>query len=329
MRVLIVDNLTPFAAGANDALAGALQRQLVMAGHAAEVLRLPCQPEPAQRIPSQMLMVRAFELSNVDHVIALAFPASLIRHPSKTLWLSPPSSPREPAPALQQLIRNASRQSAAESRNVFCTSEPGRLQLRDGHGIAAELLRAPILDPQLYAGGAPGDYIYAAAPSATSGSLELLQAMRYADPDVKLIIAGRPDSPAAAQQLHDAVAQLGLQQRVQLDLRPLPEAAHARYVRQAAAVACVGDSAEAGGLALEAANAGKPLITTTAHCASRGLARHRLTGWVVDPDPSALADAINQVFRHPAWSAAYGAQARELLRSSGLDWPDTLEALLR
>lgn len=40
--------------------------------------------EPALRIPSQMLMVRALELSNVDRVIALKFPAYLIRHLHKT-----------------------------------------------------------------------------------------------------------------------------------------------------------------------------------------------------------------------------------------------------
>ena len=87
MKVLIVNNLTPFIRGEADELAAHLQKNIVIAGHEAEVLRIPFQWEPARRIPSQMLMVRTFELCNVDHVIALKFPAYLIRHPRKTLWL--------------------------------------------------------------------------------------------------------------------------------------------------------------------------------------------------------------------------------------------------
>ncbi len=87
MKVLIVNNMVPFVWGGAEELAAHLQKNLVIAGHEAEILRIPFQWEPAARIPSQMLMVRAFELWNVDHVIALKFPAYLIRHPKKTLWL--------------------------------------------------------------------------------------------------------------------------------------------------------------------------------------------------------------------------------------------------
>jgi hypothetical protein len=69
MKVLVVNNMAPFVRGGAELLAEHLIRHLQIAGHQAELLRVPFQWEPATRIPSQMLMARAFELGNVDHVM--------------------------------------------------------------------------------------------------------------------------------------------------------------------------------------------------------------------------------------------------------------------
>jgi len=87
MKVLVVNNMAPFLWGGAEELAANLRKHLILAGHESEILRIPFQWEPSTKIPSQMLMARALELMNVDHVIALKFPAYLIQHPRKTLWL--------------------------------------------------------------------------------------------------------------------------------------------------------------------------------------------------------------------------------------------------
>ena len=87
MKVLVVNTMAPFVHGGAEALADSLRENLIIAGHEAEVLRIPFKWEPATRVVPQMLMVRALELRNVDRVIALKFPAYLIRHPVKTVWL--------------------------------------------------------------------------------------------------------------------------------------------------------------------------------------------------------------------------------------------------
>ena len=87
MKVLIVNNMAPFLWGGAEELADNLKKNLILSGHEAEILRIPFRWEPASGIPSQMAMVHNLELTNVDHVIALKFPAYLIRHPRKTLWL--------------------------------------------------------------------------------------------------------------------------------------------------------------------------------------------------------------------------------------------------
>ena len=61
MKVLVVNNMAPFVSGGAESMAAHLKTHLEAAGHEAEVLRIPFQWEPATRIPSQMLMARAFE----------------------------------------------------------------------------------------------------------------------------------------------------------------------------------------------------------------------------------------------------------------------------
>ena len=62
-------------------------RNLRRYGHDAELLRIPFRWDPAERLYDEMLACRMMRLYNVDRVIGLKFPAYLIPHPHKTLWL--------------------------------------------------------------------------------------------------------------------------------------------------------------------------------------------------------------------------------------------------
>lgn len=158
MKILIVHTMTPFQQTETDGLAARLEKALIVAGHESEALRIPFQWEPADRIPSQMLMVRAFELWNVDRVIALGFPALLIRHPKKTLWLldyghghdlfdGNGANNRPPdggASDLQTLIRNAENESFRESRGILAGAETTREYLLEHNQVDAKVLVPPV-----------------------------------------------------------------------------------------------------------------------------------------------------------------------------------------
>lgn len=345
MKVLIVNNMAPFVWGGAEELAVHLQKNLVIAGHEAEILRIPFQWEPAERIPSQMLMVRAFELWNVDHVIALKFPAYLIRHPKKTLWLlhqyrqaydlydagQTNLPPGEEGLELQTLIRHADQESFAESRNIFTNSEVTRQRLLKYNGFDAEVLLPPVNDPELFLSAGHGDYIFAGGRvNGMKRQYLLLEALAKADKGVKLLIAGPPDSPADAAYLRAAVERFGLTDRVRLDLRFLPREVYADYVNRAAAVAYLPyDEDSLGYVAMEAATAAKALITTTDSGGILGLVKHKDTGWVAHPSADDLARAMEAVFENAASTKMYGQSARALWESMKINWPDTVESLLR
>ena len=345
MKVLIVNNMAPFVWGGAEELAVNLEKNLILAGHQAEVLRLPFQWEPASRIPSQMLMVRAMELINVDHVIALKFPAYLIRHPKKTLWLlhqyrqaydlfdvgqtNLPAG--EPGEQLRTVIRNADNESFRESRHIFTNSEVTRQRLAKYNGFDSTVLLPPINDPDLFSGGSAGDYIFAGGRiNNMKRQYLLLEAMRHASPQTRLIIAGPPDAPEDAARLVNAVERLGLANRVKLDLRFLPRTTYADYVKGAAAVAYLPyDEDSLGYVTMEAALAGKALITVSDSGGILGLVKHGETGWVAKPEAAALAAALSAVFQHRQKTVDYGAAAQALWLSLDINWPNTVEKLLR
>jgi glycosyltransferase involved in cell wall biosynthesis len=345
MKVLVVTNMAPFVWGGAEELARELCRQLVVCGHQSELLRLPFQWEPAQRIPSQMLLVRSLELDNVDHVIALKFPAYLIRHPRKTLWVvhqyrqaydlfesGITNISNDPEGGqLRDMIRNADNQAFAESRGIFVISPVVRDRMKRYNGVDSLVLRPPMIDRDLFVGGKPGDYVFAAGRvNDMKRQALLVEAVAMADPAVRLLIAGPPDSPADAKRIKALVERLDVEDRVQLDLRFLERETYAAYLNGAAAVAYAPfDEDSLGYVSVEAAEAGKPLITTSDSGGVLGLARDGETAWVSEPDATALALALSEVASAPHLAQERGDAARALWRAFNVEWDTVIEMLLR
>ena len=142
MKILVVNTMTPFERGPYDDVASQIVQHLKQAGHQSELLRLPFQSEPETRVPSQMLMVRAFELYNADLVITLEFPSFLIRHPHKILWLMSTHCPTKDS-QLQDLMKQALSEVCGESKRVFASSQLLQAHLLNEHGYQANYLPPP------------------------------------------------------------------------------------------------------------------------------------------------------------------------------------------
>ena len=342
MRVLVVNNMAPFVWGGAEELAANLQKNLITAGHEAEVLRIPFQWEPAERITSQMMMVRAFELWNVERVIALKFPAYLIRHPHKTLWLLhqyrqaydlfdagqsnlPQGAQGED---LRQIIKKGDEQAFRESQHIFTNSKVTQERLAHYNGVAGDVLLPPLNDPEFFSGGDARGYIFAGGRvNGMKRQHLLVEALVHMPKSTRLIVAGPPDTQEDATKIEGLVERLGLRDRVKLDLRFLPRRELADYVNHALAVAYLPyDEDSLGYVAMEAATAGKALISTHDSGGVLGLVKHDVTGWVAQPEPQALAEAMLQAYG--GFAAELGASARTLLTSMGITWPETIKRLL-
>lgn len=336
--------MAPFVWGGAEELAVHLKRNLEIAGHDAEVLRIPFQWEPASGIPGQMLLAHNLELQNVDRVIALKFPAYLIRHPYKTFWLLhqyrqaydlfeagetnlPPGLEGE---RIRRVIKGSDDEAFAGARAIFTNSAVTRDRLKKYNGFEAEVLLPPVNDPEIFASGNCGDYIFAGGRvNSLKRQYLLIQALRHADKRVKLIVAGPADTPEEEARLHSAAKEAGVEDRVKLDIRFLPRQLYAQYVKESAGVAYIPfDEDSLGYVAMEAATASKSLITTTDSGGILGLVKQGETGWVAEPSPESLGEAMSKVIADKQRAQEQGKAAQALWASMQISWPHTIERLL-
>lgn len=344
MKVLVVNNMAPFVWGGAEELAANLTRELIVAGHQAELVRLPFQWEPATRIPSQMALARGIVLDGVDRVIALKFPAYLLEHPDKAIWLIhqyrqaydldevgrgnlPAGSDGS---AIREMIRRADHQAMTSCRSLFSISHEVTRRLRRGLGLEAEVLVPPLGDSERFVPGADDGYIFAAGRINSMKRQDLLlEAMVHA-PRARLVVAGPPDTREDGDRLEAAAERLGLGHRVTIDARMLTRDDYAGLVRGARAVATIPFQEDSlSFVVMEAATARKPIITTADSGGVRDLVRDGETGWVVEPTPQALGEALTEASVDSRVAAHRGAAAAAALDSLGVNWQRTVEALLR
>src|SRR3954462_3359539 len=92
MKVLVVTAQAPFVRGGAEIHAEGLCSALRAAGHQAEIAAIPFKWYPPEAIPPQMLACRLLDMTEsdgmkIDVLIGLKFPAYLIPHPNKVLWV--------------------------------------------------------------------------------------------------------------------------------------------------------------------------------------------------------------------------------------------------
>ena len=344
MKVLVVNAMVPFIRGGAEALADTLLRQLILAGHPAELLSVPFQWEPSSQIPWQMLLARGLEIPNVDRVIALKFPAYLIRHPHKTLWvlhqyrqaydqvgteLSNIATGQD-GDGLRRVIRTADAEVFAEARRIFGISANVVGRLRKFNGVRGEVLVPPPPDPERFFSASGRGYVFAGGRVTPVKRQHLLvEAMASIKGRGLLIVAGPPDDPSYARRLEDIVRERGLADRVTLDLRYLTREEYAAYLNHADAVAYVPVDEDAiGYVTMEAAIAAKPVITVTDSGGVLELVDGDAVGWVTPPTLRQLAQSLEQALRDPQGAAARGRALRERWSSRGVTWPETVKRLL-
>jgi len=279
MKVLVVNNAAPFIRGGAEELADNLVRQLNQTpGVESELMRLPFQWTPSERLIDEVLLHRALRIYNADRVIALKFPAYLVPHEHKTLWLLHQfrqaydlgdvgqglgDDGRDGV--IKHTIRTADAQCFAQSRAIYVNSPTTRDRLAHYNNFQSEVLYPPLNDEALFVGGSDGGYIFAGGRIGPGKRQHLLiEAMALLPKlSAKLVVAGPPDTEAYAERLRQLVSDLGLKDRVELHFGFHPREKIADWVNSARACAYLPyDEDSLGYVTMEAFAAGKAVLTT-------------------------------------------------------------------
>lgn len=343
MKVLVLTTRVPFIHGGAEELRDHLVRNLVKQGVDAEAMSIPFTWEPAEQLLDEMAIARSLEVVNADRVIALKFPAYLVPHRHKVLWVlhqyrqaydlwdagqsNIPTSER--GETIRSIIRTADNHAFAESKALFAGSPVSRDRLRRYNGVNAEVLPAPLNDPELFGGGSADGYILVGGRVGRAKRQRLLVEALCHAPGVNLVVAGPPDSDMEGEELRRLAAELGVESRVSFELRFLPRLELASLVNNANGLAYIPfDEDSVGYVTMEGFQAGKPVITTTDSGGVLEIVKHEHTGLVAEPTPEALGRAFRAIMSSPAKAAAMGAAGRRTIDERNLTWSATVARLL-
>jgi len=345
MKILVVNNMAPFIRGGAEELADHLVANLQRTkGVSAELLRIPFSWEPYDRVIDEMMLCRMMEPYWVDRVIGLKFPAYLLPHSRKTIWLlhqyrqaydlfdngQSHIPDNERGNAIRDLVRNADQSCFSAVQRIFVNSGTTQDRLKRYNGFSSTILPPPLNDPDVFANLSTGDYIFAGG-RVNAGKRQhlLIEAMKLCRSDVRLIIGGPPDTSADAAHLHKAAADASLDGRVELDLCFLDRGKLAAYVNNALACAYLPlDEDSVGYVTMEAFQAEKPVLTVSDAGGVLDIVYDGTTGLVVEPTPQAIADAMDRLYLERRQAEQFGRAGRDLWASKNISWANTVERLL-
>jgi len=348
MKVLIVTSGVPFIRGGAEILAESLRDAVCAAGHQAEIVTLPFQSCPPSRIPEQMLACRLLDVTEscgmrIDRVIGLKFPAYLIPHPQKIVWLlhqhrtayelwdHPAAGDLIHYPdgqAVRDAIHHADHTFLAEAKAIYTLSKNVSGRLRRYSGIDAEPLYNPPAGASLFHKGAAGDYFF--FPSRINSVKRqwlVIQALALCCEPVRVYFAGEADNAAQQAECVKAQRDLGIGDRVTWLGMVSEEQKRESYASSLGVIFPPLDE-DYGYVTLEAMLSSKPVIT----CADSGgpleFVADRLTGLVADPTPPSLADAMDALWADRRRAAAMGEAGRERYENLNISWENVAGKLL-
>jgi hypothetical protein len=146
VKVAVLDRQTPFRCGDGEALAARLCEALREHGHASELIRIPFRSDRPATVVDQMLAARLVHLDNVDRAVALRFPAYLLAHDRRVVWLPPRHDGRHDSlPAdVRTAVRAAQRAHLGEAARLHARSALAARALARDSGLDAGVLYAPL-----------------------------------------------------------------------------------------------------------------------------------------------------------------------------------------
>ncbi|MGZ8622718.1 MAG: glycosyltransferase family 4 protein [Actinomycetota bacterium] len=348
MRVAVLHPQTAFVRGGAETHAEALVRALKAAGHEADLVQIAGKWYPASQLAHQMAVWRSFDITEsnglkVDAVIALKFPAYLIEHERKIVWLihqhrtayelwDHPEfadlSRQDDGAGVRDMVWNADRLALNETKRVFTNSKNVQERLWSSLRIPSEHLYHPsgvaehLLDQPP---GPYGDYVlFPSRMESLKRQSLVIDAMTHVRSDMKLVLVGRgPDEP----QLRERVERLRLQGKVRFEIGVSDDRLHQLYLGALAVYFGPFDE-DYGYVTLEGFAAGRPVVTLTDSGGPLEFVVDGETGFVRPPEPKGIAEAFDRLQGDHELAARMGTAGNAFVRAEVPRWPDVVARLL-
>ena len=347
MHIVIATTQVPFVHGGAEIHARNLQEALRAAGHEVENVAVPFKWYPPERMLDAMLACRLLDLSEsngrkIDRVIGLKFPAYLIPHPNKVLWIlhqhrqayeqwDHPLSDmvyygngRE----VRDAIRLADTRLIPEARTVFTNSENVSRRLKHYCGLDSAPLYHPPSNPEaFYCEEAEPYFFFPSRINAAKRQLLAVQALALAGGNTKLVFCGESEDDAYYAKIQREIEEAGLKRRVVFHGR-ISEKEKLRLYAGCLGVIYPPVDEDYGYITLEGMLSSKPVITCTDSGGPLEFIRDSHSGYVTAPDAPARAEARGRRGENPSRARAFGRAGRDEYLRKGITWEAVVAKLL-
>lgn len=340
MRILLSATQVPFIHGGADYHIHGVAQALRDRGHEVELMRLPFRFGPEEDIERLMAYVETLDMAapngvEIDRAISLQFPAWGLHHPDHTVWVMHQHracyelySPQQASPA-QQRLRDAVQafddRHLPRATRLLANSRRVAERLERFNGLQAQALYHPPHDAERFRCYEDWGYIFYPSRLESLKRQDLLiEAARYLQTPARLVIAGEGGQRQRYQAL---VEQHGLSDRVRLIGRISEEEKLAWYANATAVFYGPFDE-DYGYVTLEAMLAAKPVITCRDSGGPLEFVRDAETGWVVEPEPQAVAAAIDEAWRDRRRAAEMGRAGLDVYHRANISWDQVVARLL-
>ena len=344
MRIAVVNTQAPFVSGGAEIHAQNLIAALREAGHQTELVTIPFNPSTAELIIDQAIAAASFDINSffenrVDLMIGLRFPAYLMRHDNKVMWLihqyreaydlwkAGGLYPQPSGDRARRVITEIDTHTISSARKVFANSKNVARRLKRFNGLQAEALYHPPPISDFQGSSECGDYFF--YPSRLSGlkrQLLCLEAASRCTQPVQIIFAGAPDNKATAEAFQKKIEELQLADRVEWR-GFVSETEKISLYRNARAVLFTPQDEDYGYITLEAMAAGKAVVTTSDSGGPIEFVKQRITGLIAEPEPTDLARSLDRLWQDREFAAKLGNTARDAYAGLGISWQNVVSRL--
>jgi glycosyltransferase involved in cell wall biosynthesis len=348
LRIVIATIQVPFIRGGAESHAENLKNELIAAGHQCEIVSVPFKWYPPEKILDHILSCRLLDLSEtngqpIDLLIGLRFPAYLIPHDNKVLWIIHqyrtayelwdsdygdlihyPQGRR-----IREFIHSVDTKTIPQAKAVYANSLNVSKRLKKYNGVDARPLYHPPPQAENFYCGEAEDYIFYPSRLNQIKRQELaIRALAKTKSKVRLFLAGSPDDENFFYHLKELAKELKITDRVSF-LGAVSEKEKVDYYAGSTGVLFIPYDEDYGYVTLEAMLSGKAVITCSDSGGPLEFINNGENGFVVDPDPEAIAGVMDKLFIDKSETRKMGRAGRMKYDDMSISWKNVVEALLR
>jgi glycosyltransferase involved in cell wall biosynthesis len=342
-RIGLISSAVPLTFGGYRFIVEGLEEKLRDRGHLVETIYIPTTDDP-DSIIEQMAAFRMMDLDpHFDRVITFRPPSHLVKHRRKVswfihhirvfydLWDSEYSGLPNTAQtrALRDTIWRADTAALSDAR-LFTNSRVVAERLRLYNSLESEVLYPPVMHPEAFRSEAYGDEIVCVCRMEGHKRQHLLvEAMRHAQTPVRLRLCGLAGNSAYVDELERSITQHDMAERVTIEHRWISEEEKAGRLASSLAAAYIPFDEDSYGFpTLEAAHAKRCTVTVNDSGGVPEFVEQGRNGLIVEPQPEALADAFDRLYRDRNVAKKMGEAAEMRVRELGINWDAVIARLL-